>query len=120
MAIHQMDVATAFLNGVLHEDIYMKQPEGFEAPGKEHQVCHLQKSLYGLKQSPRCWYEQFSTQLDSTGLKHSRADPCVFYKWENGNLTVISIYVDDLILLADLIQEMLEVERQLSSMLHQV
>ena len=96
LAIHQMDVGTAFLNGVLHEDIYMKQPERFEAPGKEHQVCHLQKSLYGLKQSPRCWYEQLSPQLDSTGFKHSRADPCVFYKWENGNLTVITIYVDDL------------------------
>ena len=50
----------------------------------------------------------------STGFKQSRADPCVFYKWSNGNLTVISVYVDDLILLADLVQEMLEVKEQLS------
>ena len=50
MSIHQMDVTTAFLNGNLKEDIYMRQPEGFEEPGRESQVCHLHKSLYGLKQ----------------------------------------------------------------------
>ena len=80
MSIHQMDVTTAFLNGNLKEDIYMRQPEGFEEPGREDQVCHLHKSLYGLKQSPRCWYEQLSTQLECTGFKR-----------ESGRLTVISI-----------------------------
>ena len=116
MSIHQMDVTTAFLNGNLKEDIYMRQPEGFEEPGREDQVCHLHKSLYGLKQSPRCWYEQLSTQLECTGFRQTKADPCLFYKWESGRLTVISIYVDDLILLADLLGEMMQLKHQLSAM----
>ena len=52
---HQMDVQTAFLNGNLHEEVYMRQPEGYEVKGKEHQVCKLHRSIYGLKQPPRCW-----------------------------------------------------------------
>ena len=95
-------------------DLFMAQPSGFEEKGHETLVCRLKKSLYGLKQSPRCWYEELSKHLVSTGFKQSRADPCVFYKWSNGNLTVICVYVDDLIKLADLVQEMLEVKEQLS------
>jgi len=53
-----MDVVTAFLNG-LEEEIYMEQPDGYIQPGQEHLVCKLQKSLYGLKQSPRCWLTAF-------------------------------------------------------------
>ena len=107
MNIQQMDVTTAFLSGNLKEDLFMAQPSGFEEKGSQALECRLKKSLYGLKQSPRCWYEELSKHLVSTGFKQSRADPCVFYKWSNGNLTVISVYVDDLILLADLVQEML-------------
>ena len=55
LKLHQMDVTTAFLNGELDQVIYMKQPEGFAADGQEHLVCRLKKSLYGLKQSSRCW-----------------------------------------------------------------
>ena len=55
MVIHQMDVVTAFLNAYLDEDIYMKQPPGFEKSGKKSLVCKLKRSLYGLKQSPRQW-----------------------------------------------------------------
>ncbi len=55
MHLHQMDVQIAFLNGDLHEEVYMRQPEGYEVKGKEHQVCKLHRSIYGLKQSPWCW-----------------------------------------------------------------
>ena len=61
--LHQLDITTAFLNGRLNEDIYMKQSEGFEVKDKEHLVCKLNRSLYGLKQSPRCWNEALNSQL---------------------------------------------------------
>ncbi len=63
LEIHQMDVKTAFLNGELEEDIYMDQPQGFVQDGKEDLVCKLKKSLYGLKQSPRAWYQRIDMFL---------------------------------------------------------
>ena len=55
----QLAVKTAFLYGDLNEEIYMTQPDGYKAAGKEHLACKLKKSLYGLKQSPRQWYKRF-------------------------------------------------------------
>ena len=54
MLIHQMGIVTAFWNGKLDKEIYMEQPDGYVIAGKESLVCWLRKSLYGLKQSPRC------------------------------------------------------------------
>ncbi|GJR94388.1 retrovirus-related pol polyprotein from transposon TNT 1-94 [Tanacetum coccineum] len=55
LELHQMDVKTAFHNGDLHEDVYMTQPEGFMVEGKEHMVCKLKRSIYGLKHASRQW-----------------------------------------------------------------
>ena len=55
LTVHQMDVKTAFLNGLLYEDIYMSQPDGFVDEAHPNLVCNLKRSLYGLKQSPRMW-----------------------------------------------------------------
>ena len=79
MHVHQMDVQTTFLNGKLDEDIYMCQPEGFIVKGKEDMVCHLHRSLYGLKQSPRCWNKELSCHLHDSGFQQSKADPCFFF-----------------------------------------
>lgn len=65
--LHHMDVITAFLNCKLKELIYMLQPPGFAKPGSEHLVCKLNRSIYGLKQSPRAWYEEVDAFLRSHG-----------------------------------------------------
>jgi len=70
LEIHQMDVKSAFLNGDLDEEVYMEVPEGIEGIGTD-KVCRLLRSLYGLKQSPRCWYQKlnaFLTDQDFTRI----------------------------------------------------
>ena len=113
MLIHQMDVVTAFLNGELSEEIYMQQPDGYVVPGKENLVCKLKKSLYGLKQSPRCWYNAFHTFIESIGFRQSAADPCVYIRLGD-TTTIVAVYVDDLILLSRTTPEMQEVKKRLT------
>ena len=114
MLIHQMDVVTAFLNGTLDEEIYMQQPDGYSQPGKEHLVCRLKRSLYGLKQSPRCWNTAFTDYLESISLVQSEADPCVFVGTVD-TVTVVAVYVDDLVLIAKTTNELQKVKDSLSS-----
>ena len=54
--LHQMDVTTAFLNGIIEEEVYIKQPEGFIVHEKDSHICKLKKALYELKQAPRAWH----------------------------------------------------------------
>ncbi|GJT40949.1 zinc finger, CCHC-type containing protein [Tanacetum coccineum] len=74
LVIHQMDVKTAFLNGDLDEEVYMKQPEGFVMPGNEHKLCKLVKSLYGLKQAPKQWHQKFDEVVLSSGILLNQSD----------------------------------------------
>ena len=86
MEMIHFDIKTAFLYGELKEEIYTNQPKGFaDQSGK---VCKLIKSLYGLKQSARCWNQKFS-------LTQSNADQCVFYKMNGNEKIIIAIFVDD-------------------------
>lgn len=98
--VHQMDVVTAFLNGHLEEEIYMEQPEGYVKPGQEHLVCKLKRSIYGLKQSPRCWSKAFMEFMLEIGFKQSTSDPCVFVR-SRLELEILVVYVDDLILITN-------------------
>lgn len=113
MLIHQMDVETAFLNGKLDEVMYMRQPDGYVKQGEEHLVCKLNKSLYGLKQSPRCWNKVFHDHMEKTGFNRSTADPCVYIR-NLDKLTIVAVYVDDLIILTETEEEIQEVKRSLS------
>ncbi len=108
-----MDITTAFLNGELKECIYMKQPEGFAVSGKEKLVCKLKKSLYGLKQSPRCWNEALDKHLKTMGFQQATSDPCI-YTASGGEIFLIAVYVDDIILAGKSHERMKEVKRAIA------
>ena len=78
LKLHQVDVTTAFLNGELEEEVYMRQANGFITDGEEHLVCKLKKSIYGLKQSLRCWNSALDSQLKDMGFIQSVSDPCLY------------------------------------------
>lgn len=96
--LQHMDIVTAFLNGVLSDPVYMQQPPGFEIPGSEHLVCHLWKSLYGLKQSPRTWYHEIDNYLRNSGWTQSMADPNLYFINTDGQILILMLFVDDLLL----------------------
>ena len=75
-----MDVKTAFLNGKLLEDAYMKQPEGFVDPKNPDKVCKLQRSIYGLKQASRSWNLRFDETVKEFGFIKNEDEPCVYKK----------------------------------------
>eukprot|EP00253_Pinus_taeda_P028924 PITA_28924 len=72
--VYQMDVKSAFLNGVLMEEVYIEQPPGYEKKGQEHKVCRLKKALYGLKQAPRAWYNMIDSYLQENGFEKCNDD----------------------------------------------
>lgn len=77
LKLYQVDVTTVFLNGQLEEEVYTAQPEGFVTAGIEHLVCYLKKSMYGLKQSPRCWNTVLNEHLMKLGFAQADSDPCI-------------------------------------------
>jgi hypothetical protein len=115
LEVEQMDVKTTFLHGDLEEEIYMKQPEGFVVKGKKELVCKLKKSLYGLKQSPRMWYQKFDTYILGLGFVRSRADHCVYSKQVGNHFIYVVLYVDDMLLVGNNMDVIKEVKSQLSS-----
>lgn len=99
--IEQMDVKTTFLHGDLEEGIYMSHPEYFLEKSKEHLVCKLTKSLYGLKQSPRMWYQKYDSYVLSLGFMRSKPDHCVYYKIEDNQILIIALNVDDMLFIGN-------------------
>ena len=100
--VHHMDVTTAFLNGNLDCEIYMEQPEGFIDPDHPDYVCLLDKSLYGLKQSSRCWNNTLDGYLKANDYRQSPADECIYIKTvqsDDGKMkfVILGVYVDDII-----------------------
>jgi hypothetical protein len=95
MELRQLDVPQAFIQAPLEENVYMEMPEGFEVEGM---VCHLKKSLYGLKQSPRNWYLLCSNFLKNEMKWNATvSDPCLFWKISrSGQLMLLFLFVDDM------------------------
>jgi hypothetical protein len=113
--IEQMDVKTTFLHGDLEEEIFMKQPEGYAVKGKKELVCKLKKSLYGLKQSPRMWYQKFDTYMLGLGFTRSKEDNCVYSKLIGDHLIYLVLYLDDMLLIGNNKEIIQDVKIQLSS-----
>ncbi|KAI3729808.1 hypothetical protein L6452_18478 [Arctium lappa] len=95
--VFQMDVKTAFLNGILKEEVYVSQLEGFVNQDKPDHVYILDKALYGLKQAPRAWYDVLSKFLVKSGFSKGKIDTTLFIKKEKADIILIQIYVDDII-----------------------
>ena len=82
--LRQLDVKNAFLNGILHETVYMEQPSGYVDPRHPLHVCKLKKALYGLKQAPRAWFQCFSSFLLQLVFSCSRIDTSLFvFNWQD-------------------------------------
>ncbi|KAJ7969877.1 Retrovirus-related Pol polyprotein from transposon TNT 1-94 [Quillaja saponaria] len=99
--LQQLDVKNAFLHGDLAEEVYMEIPPGFSCQKTEGKVCKLKKSLYGLKQSPRAWFDRFRKAMLSFGYQQSNADHTMFVKHCYGRITILIVYVDDIVVTGD-------------------
>ena len=95
--LQHLDVKSAFLNGKVEEELYVKQPEGFPVEGKEQWVLRLRKALYGLKQAPRAWYFKLHRCLLSLGFIKIRHEQAVYLKSSSIHKLILGVYVDDLI-----------------------
>jgi hypothetical protein len=117
-----MDVKSAFLNGVIQEEVYVRHPLGFESPKYPDRVYKLSKALYGLKQATQAWYARLKTFLLEHGYVMGSVDKTLFTLNHGTNFLLVQIYVDDIIFggsshtLVSRFQEMMESEFQMSMM----
>ncbi|WVZ90118.1 hypothetical protein U9M48_036448, partial [Paspalum notatum var. saurae] len=94
--LQQIDVKSAFLNGFI-EEVYVRQPPGFESARFPDRVYKLRKALYGLKQAPRAWYARLKSFLLKSGFVMGSVDKTLFLLSRGGDTTIVRIYVDDII-----------------------
>ncbi|KAI5338773.1 hypothetical protein L3X38_018045 [Prunus dulcis] len=95
--LFQLDVKSAFLNGVLHDEVYVDQPPGFVVKDKEDRVYRLKKALYDLKQAPRAWYEEINSYFTAVGFQKSPSEATLYVKAAESGILIVSLYVDDII-----------------------
>ena len=109
--VEQMDVKTAFLNGVIDKTIYMRAPKGMKLP--KGKVLRLLRTLYGLKQSPRVWWSKFTETLTGWGWRVNDFDPCVFIS-DDGQL-FLCLWVDDILIFGKSIDRINQFKAKLST-----
>ena len=113
--LHQFDVKNAFLHGDLEEEVYMDIPPGYTASSQTEIVCKLQRTLYGLKQSPRAWFGRFSLAMRKYGFQQSNSDHTLFLKHQLGKVTALIIYVDDMIITGNDSKEISKLQEYLAT-----
>nr|GFB14511.1 putative reverse transcriptase, RNA-dependent DNA polymerase [Tanacetum cinerariifolium] len=96
-SLHQFDVKNAFLHGELKEEVYMEAPPGSSEHFKPRESCRLEKSLYGLKQSPRAWFRRFTLAMKRYGFKQSNSDHTLFLKKQKKSCDMFN-HVDDMVI----------------------
>ena len=97
-SVRQLDINDAFLNGILQEEVFMSQPQGFVDEKHPKYVCRLHKALYGLKQAPRAWFERLHKALLQFGFVSSKADQSLFFRITSTHTTYILVFVDDILI----------------------
>jgi hypothetical protein len=95
--LHKMNVKSAFLNGVLEEEVYVRQPLGFESEKYPHWVYKLRKALYGLKQAPRSWYGRLRGFLFERGFEMGKVDQTLLLLKQGRDILIVQVYVDDIV-----------------------
>jgi hypothetical protein len=113
MIVQQMDIKGAYLNGTLQEEVYMRQPDGY-GDGTDC-VCHLIKTLYGLKQAGREWNREFDKRLKTLCFRSLASDPCAYTRQTQGNLEILTVWVDDILLFACIQKGMDDMKADLTS-----
>ena len=108
--LDQLDVVTAFLYGVMKEQVFCVIPEGVEMDG-DFDCLELVKAIYGLKQASRVWNETFDDFVRSIGFQVSAFDPCLYIKGVDGHCILLLVYVDD-VLVTGSSNDLIEAERQ--------
>jgi hypothetical protein len=95
--LHQMDVKSAFLNSVLEEEMYARQPSGFESEKYPHRVYKLRNALYGLKQAPRAWYGRLRGFRFEQGFEMGKVDQTLFLPRQGRDILIVQVYMDDIV-----------------------
>src|ERR1051325_10197320 len=115
LELEQMDVKTAFLYGDLDETILMRQHEGYVEKGKEDYVCKLNRSLYGLKQSPRQWNRRFDKFMTRISFVRSQFDHCVYFRFRPVNsFVILFLYVDDIMIANNNVNDVMKLKVELN------
>jgi hypothetical protein len=95
--LYQMDVNSGFLNGFLEEEVYVRQPPGFDSVEFPHRVYRLRKALYGLKQAPHAWYGRLRGFLFSKGFEMGKVDKTLLLLRQGDDILIVQVYVDDIV-----------------------
>nr|CCA19209.1 putative polyprotein [Albugo laibachii Nc14] len=111
--VHQYDVDTAFLNGYLEEEVFIYPPRGVE--GKQNQICKLNRSLYGLKQSAATWFKTISEVFTTMRSSQCRSESCIFVRQQRNSIIYITLYVDDMLVGAKTTEEIEDIHTKLSN-----